>query len=112
MKKVEAIVNPHRLEEVKEALLEVGIIEMTVDEVRGYGRQKGSKEIYRGAEYAVDFVPKIKITLIIEADHVETAINTIVQAARSGKIGDGKIFVSSIGKTIRIRTGELDIEAI
>ncbi len=112
MKKVEAIIKPFRLEEVKEALAEIGITGMTVSEVKGYGRQKGHSELYRGAEYVVDFLPKVKMELVVNEDQVEQVIDTIVEAARTGKIGDGKIFVTDIEKIIRIRTGETDAEAI
>jgi len=112
MKKIEAVVKPFKLEDVKDALAEIGVTGMTVSEVKGYGRQQGHSELYRGAEYVVDFLPKIKIELVVSAENVEQAINTIVEAARTGKIGDGKIFVSDIDKIIRIRTGETDNEAI
>jgi nitrogen regulatory protein P-II 1 len=112
MKKVEAIIKPFRLEEVKDALAEIGITGMTVSEVKGYGRQKGHSELYRGAEYVVDFLPKVKLELVVDEAQVDQVIDTIVKAARTGKIGDGKIFVSSIEKVIRIRTGEIDSEAI
>lgn len=112
MKKVEAIIKPFRLEEVKDALADIGITGMTVTEVKGYGRQKGHSELYRGAEYVVDFLPKIKMELIVDSAQVDTVINTIVDAARTGKIGDGKIFVSDINKIVRIRTGETGSEAI
>ena len=112
MKRVEAIIKPFRLEEVKEALSEIGITGMTVSEVKGYGRQKGHSELYRGAEYIVDFIPKIKIETIVPAAMVDEVITTITEAARTGKIGDGKIFVSEIEKIVRIRTGEEDSEAI
>jgi len=112
MKKIEAIIKPYRLEEVKDALAEIGITGMTVSEVKGYGRQKGHSELYRGAEYIVDFLPKIKIELIVEDARVDGIIDTIVEAARTGKIGDGKIFVLPVENTIRIRTGETDTEAI
>ncbi len=112
MKKVEAIIKPYRLDEVKDALADIGITGMTVSEVKGYGRQKGHSELYRGAEYAVDFLPKVKMELIVEAAQVEQVIDTITEASRTGKIGDGKIFVSDIEKVIRIRTGETDAEAI
>lgn len=112
MKKVEAIIKPFKLEDVKDALAEIGIDGMTVSEVKGYGRQKGHSELYRGAEYVVDFLPKIKMDMIISADMVEQVTSTIVEAARTGKIGDGKIFVSDVEKIIRIRTGETDEEAI
>ncbi len=112
MKKVEAVIKPFKLEDVKDALAEIGITGMTVSEVKGYGRQKGHSELYRGAEYVVDFLPKIKMEMVVSADMVEQVVNTIVEAARTGKIGDGKIFVSDIEKIIRIRTGETDTEAV
>jgi len=106
MKKVEAIIKPFKLEEVKDALGEVGIEGMTVSEVKGFGRQKGHTEIYRGSEYTVDFLPKIKIELVIGNDRVDAAVKAIVGAAKTGKIGDGKIFVSNVDEAIRIRTEE------
>ena len=112
MKKVEAVIKPFKLEDVKDALAEIGITGMTVSEVKGYGRQKGHSELYRGAEYVVDFLPKIKMEMIVDEDIVNQVTATIVEAARTGKIGDGKIFVSDIEKIIRIRTGEEDTEAI
>ncbi len=112
MKKIEAIIKPFKLEDVKDALADIGITGMTVSEVKGYGRQKGHSELYRGAEYVVDFIPKIKMEMIVATEQVDAVINTIVEAARTGKIGDGKIFVSDIDKIIRIRTGETDNEAI
>ena len=112
MKRVEAVIKPFKLEDVKDALAEIGITGMTVSEVKGYGRQKGHSELYRGAEYVVDFLPKIKMEMVVSEDMVEQTVNTIVEAARTGKIGDGKIFVSDIEKIIRIRTGEEDSEAI
>jgi nitrogen regulatory protein P-II 1 len=112
MKKVEAVIKPFKLEDVKDALAEMGITGMTVSEVKGYGRQKGHSELYRGAEYVVDFLPKIKMEMVVEDDQVDQVVNTVVEAARTGKIGDGKIFVSDIGKIVRIRTGETDTEAI
>ncbi len=112
MKKIEAIIKPHKLEEVKEALNEIGIKGMTVTEVKGYGRQKGHKEIYRGAEYQVDFMPKIKIEIILEKEQVNQAVETIMKAARTGKIGDGKIFILPVEEVVRIRTGEQGREAI
>ncbi|MBC8238753.1 MAG: P-II family nitrogen regulator [Helicobacteraceae bacterium] len=112
MKRVEAIIKPFKLEDVKDALAEIGIEGMTVSEVKGYGRQKGHSELYRGAEYVVDFLPKIKMEMIIDDKDVEQVTAAIVEAARTGKIGDGKIFVSDIEKIIRIRTGEIDTEAI
>ncbi|ABB43921.1 nitrogen regulatory protein P-II [Sulfurimonas denitrificans DSM 1251] len=112
MKRVEAVIKPFKLEDVKDALAEIGITGMTVSEVKGYGRQKGHSELYRGAEYVVDFLPKIKIEIVVDDENVEQVTTTIVEAARTGKIGDGKIFVSDIEKIIRIRTGETDSEAI
>jgi len=112
MKKVEAIIKPFRLEEVKEALAEIGLTGMTVSEVKGYGRQKGHSELYRGAEYVVDFLPKIKLEMVVDDDQLDQVIDTITEAARTGKIGDGKIFVSAVEKVIRIRTGETGSDAI
>jgi len=112
MKKVEAVIKPFKLEDVKDALAEIGIDGMTVSEVKGYGRQKGHSELYRGAEYVVDFLPKIKMEMVVSEAMLEQVTSTIVEAARTGKIGDGKIFVSDISNTIRIRTGETDNEAL
>ena len=112
MKKIEAIIKPFKLDDVKEALVAEEIEGMTVSEVKGYGRQQGHSELYRGAEYVVDFLPKIKIEIVVSDDFVDRAIAAISTAAKTGKIGDGKIFVSSIEKTIRIRTGEEDNEAL
>ena len=112
MKLVTAIVKPFKLDDVREALSEIGVQGITVTEVKGFGRQKGHTEIYRGAEYAVDFLPKIKLELVLPDALVEQAVETIIQAAHSGKIGDGKIFVSSIEQAIRIRTGERDDAAV
>ncbi|MGA9046359.1 P-II family nitrogen regulator [Sulfuricurvum sp.] len=112
MKKIEAVVKPFKLEDVKDALAEIGITGMTVSEVKGYGRQKGHSELYRGAEYVVDFLPKIKIEMVVDDDMLDTVVNTVVEAARTGKIGDGKIFVSDINQIIRIRTGETGSDAI
>jgi len=112
MKKIEAIIKPFKLEDVKDALTEKGINGMTVSEVKGYGRQQGHSELYRGAEYVVDFLPKIKIELVVASDQVDEITGAIEEAAKTGKIGDGKIFVSDIDKIIRIRTGEKDNEAI
>jgi len=112
MKKIEAVIKPFKLEDVKDALADMGITGMTVSEVKGYGRQKGHSELYRGAEYVVDFLPKIKMEMIVAGDQVDAVIETITEAARTGKIGDGKIFVSDIDKIVRIRTGETDTEAI
>ncbi len=112
MKKIEAIIKPFKLDDVKESLNEIGVHGMTVTEVNGYGRQKGHKEIYRGAEYVVDFVPKIKIEIVINKERVDEAVQTICDAANTGKIGDGKIFVSPIEQAIRVRTGEKGTDAI
>ncbi len=112
MKKIEAIIKPFKLEDVKDALTEAGITGMTVSDVKGYGRQQGHSELYRGAEYVVDFLPKIKLELIIAEEDVDSTIEVITEAAKTGKIGDGKIFVSPIEKIVRIRTGEEDEEAI
>jgi nitrogen regulatory protein PII len=112
MKKIEAIIKPFKLEEVKDALGEIGIEGMTVTEVKGFGRQKGHTEIYRGSEYTVDFLPKIKMELVIPDEKVEDAIQAIVKAARTGKIGDGKVFVSTIEEAVRIRTEEKGTAAV
>ncbi|MCL1092037.1 nitrogen regulatory protein P-II [Shewanella profunda] len=112
MKKVEAIIKPFKLDDVRESLAEIGITGMTVLEVKGFGRQKGHTELYRGAEYMVDFLPKVKIELVIQDDLVDQAIDAIVETARTGKIGDGKIFVSDVERVIRIRTGEENEEAV
>jgi len=112
LKKIEAVIKPFKLEDVKDALTEAGITGMTVSDVKGYGRQQGHSELYRGAEYVVDFLPKIKLELIVAEADVDSTIDIIVEAAKTGKIGDGKIFVSSIEKTVRIRTGEQDEDAI
>ena len=112
MKKIEAIIKPFKLDDVREALMEIGITGMTVTEVKGFGRQKGHTEIYRGAEYAVDFLPKVKLELVLSDDTVERAVETIIETARSGKIGDGKIFIMPVEEVIRIRTGETAEAAI
>jgi nitrogen regulatory protein P-II 1 len=112
MKKIEAIIKPFKLDEVKEALQEVGLQGITVTEAKGFGRQKGHTELYRGAEYVVDFLPKVKVEVVLPDESVETAIDAIRNAAQTGRIGDGKIFVSSIEEAIRIRTGETGNEAI
>jgi nitrogen regulatory protein P-II 1 len=112
MKKIEAIIRHFKAEEVKEALVEAGIQGMTVSEVRGFGRQKGHKETYRGAEYTVDFLPKVKIEVIVSNDLCDTALTAITEAARTGQVGDGKIFVSDISSVVRIRTGETGEEAL
>jgi nitrogen regulatory protein PII len=112
MKKIEAIIKPFKLDEVKDALNEMGIKGMTVSEVKGYGRQKGHTEIYRGAEYVVDFIPKTKIEIVIGADMVDQVVEKIRNAANTGKIGDGKIFVLPVERIVRVRTGEEDLDAI
>ena len=112
MKKIEAIIKPFKLDEVKEALQEAGIQGLTVTEVKGFGRQKGHTELYRGAEYVVDFLPKVKIEIVLSDDLVDTAVQAIISAARTGKIGDGKIFVSPVEQAIRIRTGETGDDAV
>jgi len=112
MKKVEAIIKPFKLEDVREALSEIGIAGMTAIEVKGFGRQKGHTELYRGAEYVVDFLPKVKLEIVVPEDQVERCVEAITNAARTGKIGDGKIFVSPVEKVVRIRTGEEDHAAI
>ena len=112
MKKVEAIIKPFKLDDVREALSEIGIAGMTAIEVKGFGRQKGHTELYRGAEYVVDFLPKVKLEIVVADDQLDRCIEAITNAARTGKIGDGKIFVSDVAKIIRIRTGETDNDAI
>ena len=112
MKKIEAIIKPFKLDDVKEALHELGLQGITVLEAKGFGRQKGHTELYRGAEYVVDFLPKVKIELVIDDDLVEQAIESIQQAARTGRIGDGKIFITTVEDAIRVRTGERGTEAI
>jgi nitrogen regulatory protein P-II 1 len=112
MKKIEAIIKPFKLDEVREALSEIGINGLTVTEVKGFGRQKGHTELYRGAEYVVDFLPKVKIEVVLPDDLVDRAIESIVAIARTGKIGDGKIFVTAVEQVVRIRTGEINEEAI
>jgi len=112
MKKIEAIIKPFKLDDVKEALNGIGIKGMTLTEVKGYGRQKGHTEIYRGAEYVIDFLPKLKIEIIVSSEQVEQVIDTIVEAGRTGKIGDGKIFVLPVEDVVRVRTGERGQEAI
>ncbi len=112
MKKVEAIIKPFKLDDVREALSEIGITGMTATEVKGFGRQKGHTELYRGAEYVIDFLPKVKIEIVIGDDLVDQALEAITNAARTGKIGDGKIFVSDVQRVIRIRTGEEGEDAI
>jgi nitrogen regulatory protein PII len=112
MKKIEAIIKPFKLEEVKEALAEIGVEGMTVSEVKGFGRQKGHTEIYRGSEYTVDFLPKIKVEVVLADAQVSAAVSVIVKAARTGKIGDGKVFISPIENAVRIRTEEKGEEAV
>ena len=112
MKKIEAIIKPFKLDEVREALSEVGVTGLTVTEVKGFGRQKGHTELYRGAEYVVDFLPKIKIEVVVANETVDGAIEAIIKAARTGKIGDGKIFVTAVEQIVRIRTGEANEAAI
>lgn len=112
MKKIEAIIKPFKLDEVKEALQEIGIQGLSVIEAKGFGRQKGHTELYRGAEYVVDFLPKVKIELVVSDEQVDQVLEAIVAAAKTGKIGDGKIFVSDISRAIRIRTGEDGVDAL
>ncbi|MEP3846157.1 MAG: P-II family nitrogen regulator [Paracoccaceae bacterium] len=112
MKKIEAIIKPFKLDEVKEALQEVGVQGLSVIEVKGFGRQKGHTELYRGAEYVVDFLPKVKIEVVLDDDQLDSAIEAIISAAKTEKIGDGKIFVSSVEQAIRIRTGESNADAL
>ena len=112
MKKIEAVVKPFKLDEVREALSEIGVTGLTVTEVKGFGRQKGHTELYRGAEYVVDFLPKVKVEVVVADKLNDQAIEAIVKAARTGKIGDGKIFVTTVGQVIRIRTGETDEAAV
>jgi nitrogen regulatory protein P-II 1 len=112
MKKIEAIIKPFKLDEVRDALTDLGIEGMTITEVKGFGRQKGHTEIYRGSEYTVDFLPKIKIEIVVADDRVDSAVQAIIRSARTGKIGDGKIFISAISEAHRIRTGEHDDNAV
>ena len=112
MKKIEAVIKPFKLEEVREALSEIGINGLTVTEVKGFGRQKGHTELYRGAEYTIDFLPKVKLELVVSEDILDSAMDAIVKAAHTGKIGDGKIFVTSVEQALRIRTGETGDEAV
>ncbi len=112
MKKIEAVIKPFKLDDVKEALNEIGIQGMTISEVKGYGRQKGHKEIYRGAEYVVDFIPKIKLEIVVESSWVDQVVEKIQQAALTGKLGDGKIFVLPVEEAVRVRTGEKGKDAI
>jgi nitrogen regulatory protein P-II 1 len=112
LKKVEAIIRPFKLDEVKIALVNAGVVGMTVSEVRGFGRQKGQTERYRGSEYTVEFLQKLKVEIVVEDDQVDMVVDKIITAARTGEIGDGKIFISSIDQVVRIRTGEKDLEAV
>ena len=112
MKKIEAIIKPFKLDEVREALSEIGVTGLTVTEVKGFGRQKGHTELYRGSEYVVDFLPKVKLEIVVASETVEPAIEAIVKAAHTGKIGDGKIFVTAVEQVVRIRTGETNEAAI
>jgi nitrogen regulatory protein P-II 1 len=112
MKKIEAVIKPFKLDEVREALSEIGVSGLTVTEVKGFGRQKGHTELYRGAEYVVDFLPKVKIEVVVPDDLADKALDALVRSARTGKIGDGKIFVTPVEQAVRIRTGELNEDAI
>ncbi len=112
MKKIEVILKPFKLDDVREALNDIDVTGMTATEVKGFGRQKGHTELYRGAEYVVDFLPKVKIEIVVTADKVDECVEVIINAARTGKIGDGKIFVTDVERVVRIRTGEMDQEAI
>ena len=112
MKQITAIVKPFKLEEVREALGQVGVTGLTVTEVKGFGRQKGHTELYRGAEYVVDFLPKVTVEVVVKDDEVERCVDAIVKAARTGKIGDGKIFITTVERVVRIRTGEIDESAV
>ncbi|ODP95658.1 MULTISPECIES: P-II family nitrogen regulator [Salinivibrio] len=112
MKLISAIIKPFKLDDVREALADAGIDGMTVSEVKGFGRQKGHTELYRGAEYQVDFLPKVKLEIAVQSEHVDSVVDAIAQAAQTGKIGDGKIFVFDLQQAVRIRTGEMDLEAI
>ena len=112
MKQITAVIKPFKLEEVREALAECGVTGLTVTEVKGFGRQKGHTELYRGAEYVVDFLPKVKVEVVVKDEDVDSCVDAIIKAARTGKIGDGKIFVSSVEQVVRIRTGETDEAAV
>ena len=112
MKQITAILKPFKLEEVREALAECGVTGLTVTEVKGFGRQKGHTELYRGAEYVVDFLPKVKVEVVVNSSEVDRCVEAIIKAARTGKIGDGKIFITSVERTVRIRTGEQDEAAV
>ena len=112
MKKIEAIIKPFKMDDVREALSEIGVTGMTVSEVKGFGRQKGHTELYRGAEYMVDFLPKVKLEIVVATEQVERCVNAIIETAQTGKIGDGKIFITDVERVIRIRTGEEDEAAL
>ena len=112
MKKIEAIIKPFKLDEVREALSEIGVTGLTVTEVKGFGRQKGHTELYRGAEYVVDFLPKVKVEVVVKTEDLDRCVDAIVNVARTGKIGDGKIFITPVERVVRIRTGDLDESAI
>ena len=112
MKKIEAIIKPFKLDELKAAMAEIGVTGMTISEVRGFGRQKGHKEVYRGAEYEMDFIPKVKVEIVVKSEMVDTVVGAIISSVKTGKIGDGKIFILSLDSICRIRTGETDKEAI
>ena len=112
MKQITAVIKPFKLEEVREALAEVGVTGLTVTEVKGFGRQKGHTELYRGAEYVVDFLPKVKVEVVVQSADVDRCVDAIIKAARTGKIGDGKIFVTAVERVVRIRTGEQDESAV
>jgi len=112
MKKIEAVIKPFKLDDVREALSEIGITGMTAIEVKGFGRQKGHTELYRGAEYVVDFLPKVKLEVVVKEEDLDRCVETITSAARTGKIGDGKIFITTVERVVRIRTGETDQDAI
>ena len=112
MKKIETIIKPFKLDDVKDALTDVGVSGMTVSEVKGFGRQKGHTELYRGAEYVVDFLPKLKVEVVVADDQLERTVEAIENAARTGRIGDGKIFVSAVEQAVRIRTGDRDVDAL
>ena len=112
MKKIEAVIKPFKLDDVKEALNELGVVGMTVTEVRGFGRQKGHTELYRGSEYTIDFLPKVKVEVVVPDTLVDKVVSVICQAAKTGSIGDGKVFVYDLGSVVRIRTGELDADAL
>jgi nitrogen regulatory protein P-II 1 len=112
MKKIEAVIKPFRLDDVREALSGIGVTGMTVTEVKGFGRQKGHTELYRGAEYVVDFLPKVKVEVVVTEDRVDACLEAIIRGARTGKIGDGKVFITAVERVVRIRTGETDAEAV